>query len=493
MTRPLRSASNLRTSDFSSNYPPLILRIFIYVNKQSPLLCIQAPPSLPVPVQFPSHYGPPFVRVQALPAFYRLFHVQITIQELDHSSATLRMPSTEDTFPFQIFNMFSICITPCNTADRPPHDNLGTYEVSSTFEDFQQPSASTVRPTTSLQRPPPPASVTFAPKYPNLQPLCSPPPTTAQPRPLRWIDKHLLPRTSTPPRLQQLTMKPLPLPPYHLRPPMYYSRSIITPAPSRPPSINNDATPSAATAPISTLILISYLCHVFQRVHSTLRNSLRRPGRQRHDLFVLISSFSLTNPLFPATITHDQHHRDLANCGECPFSNDSYVTLSTHGSDKSHITKTSPHRQRLVDGMPSNQLPQATFRFPHPCQLGCTVPCYIFFLFSTMELSSPLCLVTDAYAPYAPYAPFYGQVYTMFVFPMDTLVTCEFVTFLDLYYLLQTLFPWSEEFVIKMSKWDGVIYILNKHLCRTVHFRRFSISSILRSSSFPTYCLSFRL
>jgi len=150
-TRPLRSASNLRTSDFSSNYPPLILHIFIYVNEQSPLLCIQAPPSLPVQVQFPSHYGPPFVRVQGSPAFYRLFHVQITIQELDRSSATLRTPSTKDTFPFQILNMFFICITPCNTADRPPHDNLGTYEVSSTFEGFQQPSASTVRPTTSLQ------------------------------------------------------------------------------------------------------------------------------------------------------------------------------------------------------------------------------------------------------------------------------------------------------------------------------------------------------
>ena len=105
-------------------------------------------------------------------------------------------------------------------------------------------------------------------------------------------------------------------------------------------------------------------------------------------------------------ITHDRHHHDLTNCGECPFSNDGYVTPSTHGSDKLHITKTSPHRQWLVNGMPSNQLPQATFGFPHSCQLGRAVPCYVFFLFSTMELSSPLCLVTDAYAPYAPYAPY---------------------------------------------------------------------------------------
>jgi hypothetical protein len=35
-TRPLRSASNLQTSDFSSNYLPFILQIFIYVNE--PLL-----------------------------------------------------------------------------------------------------------------------------------------------------------------------------------------------------------------------------------------------------------------------------------------------------------------------------------------------------------------------------------------------------------------------------------------------------------------------
>ena len=131
---------------------------------------------------------------------------------------------------------------------------------------------------------------------------------------------------------------------------------------------------------------------------------------------MLLSSSLLMTCSIPATITHHQHHRDLANCGECPFSNDGYVTLSTHGSDKSHIMKTSLHCQQLVDGMPANQLTQATFGFPHPCQLRCIVPCYIFFLFSTMEQSFFLCLDTDLYAQYAlyalyapsyaPYAPF---------------------------------------------------------------------------------------
>jgi len=110
-----------------------------------------------------------------------------------------------------------------------------------------------------------------------------------------------------------------------------------------------------------------------------------------------------------ATITHNRHHCNLTDCGECPFSNDGYITPSTHGSDKLHITKTSLYHQRLVDGMPSNQLPQATFGFPHPCQLGHAVPCYVSHLFSTMEQSLLLCLVTDFYAPYAPYAPFYAS------------------------------------------------------------------------------------
>ena len=102
---------------------------------------------------------------------------------------------------------------------------------------------------------------------------------------------------------------------------------------------------------------------------------------------------------FPAAVPLLNHHRDLVDFNECPFSDDNHVVSSTRASDGSHSMKTSP----------SNQLPQATFGFPHPCQLGHAVPCYVSHLFSTMEQSLLLCLVTDFYAPYAPYAPFYAS------------------------------------------------------------------------------------
>ena len=55
--------------------------------------------------------------------------------------------------------------------------------------------------------------------------------------------------------------------------------------------------------------------------------------------------------------------------------------------------------------MPPNQVTQATLGFPHPCQLGRAIPCYVFLSFLTMEHFT-LCLVTTPYATYVtPYAP----------------------------------------------------------------------------------------
>ena len=107
----------------------------------------------------------------------------------------------------------------------------------------------------------------------------------------------------------------------------------------------------------------------------------------------------------PAAATRlNQCHYILVRDDGCLYSEDDYVTLSTRGSDKSHITKTDPHRQRLVDGMPTNQLTQANLGLPLHCQLGCAFSCYVFLLIFNMEQLSLLCLVTNTYAHYAPYA-----------------------------------------------------------------------------------------
>jgi len=283
MMLPIANAPTLNNMNDFPNYP-FFLYIFLFVNDSFPFIHIQAPPSFPIQLRFPAHHGPPFIQVYTTLSFDRHFNIQSHICKLAWSS-TLSTPFTSDkTSPSYLFYIFSICISPCNTTDHLFHDNL---EAANTLN---QP-----RPSQPLSYQPP--STTTSIPWPNLVPLL----TTSPPHTLRRINNHLPPSASAPLRLHQLTMKPLPLPPYHLQPPMYYSRLIITPALSHPPSINNNATLSAAMAPISTSILISYLRHIFQWVRSTLCNSLRHPGRQRHDLFVLISSFSLTNPLFPAT------------------------------------------------------------------------------------------------------------------------------------------------------------------------------------------------
>ena len=126
MMRPLRSANNSQTLDFSSNYPSLIPRIFIYANERSPFLRIQAPPCLPVQLQFPNHSRHPFVQVQVPPFFYRHFHIQVTIQELERHPSIIQTLPTSDVFPFQKFYMFSICITAHTLTDNDSHPASGT-------------------------------------------------------------------------------------------------------------------------------------------------------------------------------------------------------------------------------------------------------------------------------------------------------------------------------------------------------------------------------
>ena len=50
---------------------------------------------------------------------------------------------------FLSFYFFSICITPCNAANHPFHDDLGTYNVPSTHDNFHQPPTTAAQLTTS--------------------------------------------------------------------------------------------------------------------------------------------------------------------------------------------------------------------------------------------------------------------------------------------------------------------------------------------------------
>ena len=113
---------------------------------------------------------------------------------------------------------------------------------------------------------------------------------------------------------------------------------------------------------------------------------------------MLDSSSLLTTYSPAATNLFNFHCYILILDDRCPFCDNNYVVSSTCASDRSHSMRTSP----------SNQLTQATFGFLHHCQHGCAVPCYIFFLFSTMEQSFFLCLDTNLYAQYALYAPSYA-------------------------------------------------------------------------------------
>jgi hypothetical protein len=380
MKSPFDNVLSSNSGADSIDYPFFFLQISIYVNDPSPFLRIQAPSSLPVQFLFPRHFGPPFVQVNTTSSFHRLFQLRVTIQELDHSSSIIRTPSTDAISPFRYLYMFSICITAYDDTNHPFHDNPGTYNVPNTPEDFRQSTA----PVTSTQ------------DYFHLQP-----PTTPRNCTLRQIDKHLPSPSSIPLQPQPLTAKPLPLPPYHLRPPIYYSRT-PTPASTCPPSINDDAMSPATTASIPTSTPFDHFRRVLQRV----RDLLRHRGRQRHELLVLNSSFSLTTPSPTASKPPDRRYHVLVNLDDgCRSPDDDYVVSSTRGSDSSHITKTDLHHQRIVRGMPPNQVTQATLGFPPLSQLGRAIPCYVFLSFFTMEQFT-LCLVTTLYATYATYAPY---------------------------------------------------------------------------------------
>ena len=116
---------------------------------------------------------------------------------------------------------------------------------------------------------------------------------------------------------------------------------------------------------------------------------------------MLIPFSSLTSPFLTAVQPPNQRPHVLNN--GCPFSNDDYVTPSTRVSNLLHNTKTAPHRQRLVDGMPLNQLPQATLGFLPPCQPRRASTCYVFLSFLPMEHFT-FCLVIMTYA----FMPFLG-------------------------------------------------------------------------------------
>jgi hypothetical protein len=188
---------------------------------------------------------------------------------------------------------------------------------------------------------------------PQVRPLLTPPPTSPQPRRLRRVDKCLPPPSSIlQPQLS--TVKPLPPPPYHLRLPTYHSRT-TTPVPSHPPSITDATSPAAttdATSPAATSATrpISYLRRIIQQVHSLIR--CRR--RQRHELFMLDPTVTLTSFL-PVARLPNRRHRILVESNDgCRFPDDDYVVPSTRGSNRLHITKTSPHHQQIVRGMPPN-------------------------------------------------------------------------------------------------------------------------------------------
>ena len=162
----------------------------------------------------------------------------------------------------------------------------------------------------------------------------------------------------------------------------------------------------AMSLTLSTISTISkplrYLRHVLQRVY----NLLRRCRWQRHDLFMLIPSSLLMSPFPTAVKPPNWCCHILVLNDRCLFSNNDYDIPPTCASNQLHNMKMNPHRQWLVDGMPPNQLPQATFGFLPPCQLRCASPCYIFFLFSTMEHYF-FCLLTT----------FYASSYALMLFP----------------------------------------------------------------------------
>jgi transposase InsO family protein len=342
-------------------------RIFIFVNDSFPFVRIQAPPSFPVPILFPKHDGLPFIRVHTSPTFYRHFEVQADIRRLARRTFQTQTSPTDNIFPIEPFYVFLIRITFRNFTNQLLHDNLGSQDPPNAPEESQRP-----------------------PTSPSLQP-----------RRLRRVNKRLPPPLSISPQPQPSTVKPLPPPPYHLRPPTYYSRT-TTPASTRPPSINDDATSPTVATRTSASRPLEYIRHVLQRV----RNSLRRHGRRRHEVFVPIFPFSLTTPFPAASKPPDCRCLILVDLdGGCRFLDDDYVVSSMRGSDNPHITKTSPHHQRIVRGMPPNQLTQVTIGFPHPRQLGRAIPCYVFLSFLTMEQFT-LCLVTTTYATYATYAQY---------------------------------------------------------------------------------------
>ena len=142
-----------------------------------------------------------------------------------------------------------------------------------------------------------------------------------------------------PPPPQQSPVTSLQPPLYHLWPLTYYSisahsMSTTTPAPLQPLSIiMMSDNMMLAQQPFR------YLCYVLQWI----RGSLQHHGRQRHGLFVPISS-SLMTSLPTAMKLPNRHHHVLILDDGCLYEDD-YVTLSKRASNSLHSMKTCLHHQ----------------------------------------------------------------------------------------------------------------------------------------------------
>ena len=143
---PMRNVPASPHMGFSSNYsipPPLIS---IYVDDFFLFVRFQAPPFFPSQVLFPRHSSPPFIQVQTHPFFDRQFIVWTHIHDIARHSQPSPSNSTLPSYPFYLF---SICITLRNAANHPLHDDLGTYNIPSTHDDFHQPPTTAAQLTTS--------------------------------------------------------------------------------------------------------------------------------------------------------------------------------------------------------------------------------------------------------------------------------------------------------------------------------------------------------
>jgi hypothetical protein len=209
-------------------------------------------------------------------------------------------------------------------------------------------------------------------------------------------------------------------------------------------------------------------------------------------LLVLNSSFSLTLPHHAASkLVNRCRHILVGLDNGCRFLDDDYVVSSMRGSDSSHITKTDLHHQRIVHGMPPNQVTQATLRFPPLSQLRRAIPCYVFLSFLTMEQFT-LCLVTTTYAtyatyaqyatPYAPYAPFmlFQGYDDFFLIPIMPFYVCSNHGHSSYIFVCIGLFLFFTDF---LSFYKNVAYEIDSKFCWLMFFEALKLRIELETIS----------